>query len=236
MIIEEFRKYLSLHDLGKKRWHHVKKYVLFCQEKGYDYLQITYSQLQDYFLSVKGKSSNASTYNMYVWEIRLFYKFLVESERAPEIILETLKKMKPQKVERKIKAYVTKEELSSILHMAETFCTYMDITKMRALMYFMFFTGLRKGEILNLRRSDIDLEKRTVIVKTPTKNKIERVVPFPKRIAPVGKHKAIDFVQLLKDYFTIEGEISNAFNMSDMKFTFLFKSLQNTRLIIATLS
>ena len=201
-------------------------FVKFCEENKIDYLQITYGQLQDYFIKIREKSSNANTFNMHMWGVRLFYRFLIESGRLDESMYLLLRKIKQQKVERKIKTYVTKEELSSILYMAETFCTYMDITKMRALLYFMFYTGLRKGELLNLRRSDIDLENRTVIVKTPTKNKNERIVPFPKIITAIGKHKSINFVQLLKDYFTIEGEVSNAFNMSDMKFTFLFNSLE----------
>lgn len=226
MILEEYKKYLKLNGIHEKRWTTGRTFVEFCTSNNIDYLNLSYSQLQDYGLFLKNKKQMNNTYNINLFGMRLFFKFLIDSGRITEDKYELIKKLKPYKIEHKVKDYITKDELIEIIHMAETFISYIDIDKLRAILYFMFYTGLRRGEFCKLKRSDIDLVNRTVIVKTPTKNKWERVVPFPAKIAATKHQKSIDFVQLLKTYFVSEGENENAFNMNAPTLTYMFDQLK----------
>ncbi len=226
MIIDEFKKYLAINGLQLSRWNQAKTFTDFCAKNNIDYLNLTYAQLQDYGLFLKNKQNMPNTYNANIFGMRLFYKFLVESGKFSEDKYELLKKLKPAKVERKIRDYVTKDELIEIVHMAETFISYIDIDKLRAIMYFMFYTGLRRGEMCHLRRKDIDLVNHKVVVRTPTKNRVERVVPFPEKIAATKTQKSINFVHLLQAYFATEGEEENAFNMNQANLCNLFDQLK----------
>jgi len=73
-------------------------------------------------------------------------------------------------------------------------------TRDKALLYFAFFTGLRKKELYLLKRKNFDLEERTVKVIIP-KQKEERIVFYTKRVR--------DLIQI---YFSLEEEKKNAFN------------------------
>ena len=69
---------------------------------------------------------------------------------------------------------------------------------------------------LGLMVDYISLKERTVLVELPTKNRSERVVFFPKYLVPS-----------LQEYFLLEEEKKNAFNMSRMKFDYLIKQLRD---------
>jgi len=84
----------------------------------------------------------------------------------------------------------------------------------KALLYFLFFTGLRKGELVNLKRADFDLDKRTVKVFMPKVQK-ERITFFTSRV----KNR-------LKDYFLFEAEDKNAFNIGLNTVSNLLRKLQ----------
>ena len=74
--------------------------------------------------------------------------------------------------------------------------------KYQAISSLLFYTGLRLEELVNLKRSDINLEERIVTVRN-TKGKMDKVCPFTK-----------DTTKLIKIYFLREREISNAFNIT----------------------
>ena len=69
-----------------------------------------------------------------------------------------------------------------------------------AILYFMFYTGIRKSELSLIKRSDIDLKNKIVKI-TDKKNNHEMIIPIPKKIIPY-----------IREYFEIEPEILNAFN------------------------
>jgi len=226
-ILEEFKKYLILNGLDETRWRKALQYVKYCELNNLDYCNMTYSQFQDYGVSITRRTKESATFNACINTVKLFSKFLVDAGKANQTLVDDIKRIKLQKTERKIRAFITKDELTEILQMAETFVEYMDPVKMRAILYFMFYTGLRRNEIINLRRADIDLAKYTVIVKTPTKNRMERIVFLPRSISPTKTHHAVNVTKMLEDYFAIEGENENAFNMNARKFQVLFKNLKD---------
>ena len=62
------------------------------------------------------------------------------------------------------------------------------------------------GELINLKRVDINTEKHVATIRVPNKGKHERVVFFPKLVS-----------DLLIKYYSIEEEKENAFNLTYSK-------------------
>lgn len=226
-ILDDFKNYLTLKDYNLNYYYRIKPFLIFCDQQKIIYDQITFSDLQNYFLTLRNKQYDNGTINNHIKAVRSFYKFLIDHNLAQEKTLELIYKIKELKYNRKIKDYITKEELGEIIEMGETFYYPMDPLKLKALLYFLFYTGLRKNELVNLKRIDVDLMSRSVIVRIPTKNREERVVFFPKKIKGTSSNPVIDFPQLLGDYFASEAEINNAFNVTVRQLDYMIKILKD---------
>lgn len=86
--------------------------------------------------------------------------------------------------------------------------------KVKALLLFLFYTGIRKSELMNLKRSDIDLINCKAKIYEQKKKK-ERFVYFPKKI-----------VNSLVEYFNSESEKENAFNINRGRLDYIFEQLK----------
>lgn len=86
-----------------------------------------------------------------------------------------LKKIKPPKLTKSIPAFISKEDLQSILDKSKT-------RVLKELFTIGFYSGMRLGEIVNLVWDCVDFERRVIIVKNingfTTKNKKERTIPM----------------------------------------------------------
>ena len=161
----------------------------------------TEENLRNYLLDIRTKNT-PSTMNGYIKAIKSFLHFLNKDIKLP----------KYTKTEEKLPKYLTIKDLEDdLIPLIEII--YDDSFKIKTLLYFMFFTGLRRNEITNLKRTDFDLEKRTVKVLMQ-KVKRERIVPFTKKVS-----------DMLELYFSIEPETKNAFNLSGESIYNIFKKL-----------
>jgi integrase len=122
-------------------------------------------------------------------------------------------KLKP--AEKKKKDYITEDELKEIVEMGMSFCEQIDPYKLEVIMYFLFYTGIRRGEFLNLKRSDFDLPSNKAKIRIPTKNREERWIYFPKELTTI-----------IENYFNVDAEEYNAFNMTEAQLVFLMKQLK----------
>ena len=123
-------------------------------------------------------------------------------------------KIKLLKVERKIPDYLTEKEIEEAKkYLITYFSRKMTSTKIRALIDFMFVTGIRKAELLNLKRKDIDLEN--CKTKVFGKGEKERYIYFT------------DSVKIeIEDYFKTEVEEENAFCISLGQLHYLMKKIK----------
>ena len=204
----QFLKWLKVKDYSLIYNPLINKFLDYCLNNNINLFNINIKDhlaiINNYLLTLKNKNYTNGTINNYIKAIKLFYKFCVEYNYLPEDFIDrVVSKLKLLKTERKIKDFFTKQELAYIVRMGQTFYTCMPPLRLKAVLYFLFYTGLRKSELVNLKRQDIDLEENTVIVRAPTKNKEERVVFFPDSIK-----------DLLKKYFDSEPERINAFNVT----------------------
>ncbi len=147
--------------------------------------------LSNYFLELK-KSQTASSVNVSKSAVRSFLKFLNKDVIVPQI----------EKVAERLPEFITEDYFKdNVIPVIETCCK--NPLKMKAILYFMFYTGLRLGEIPLLKRENIDLDKRVIKFYIPKVKK--------ERLGLIASKKAKQFIQ---DYFSIEPEDTNAFNIS----------------------
>jgi len=197
-MLEKFKKYLILNDYAKNScsnyYYRIKE---FLQEVSIG--NISEETINKFFLERKEKLS-PETLNSYRKALKVFLKFLNKDIKIP----------KYAKVIQKVPDSISLEYIEEkIIPVVE--CIFENPLKVKTILYFMFWTGLRQGELLYLKRKNIDLKERTAIVLIP-KTKKELIVIFPE-----------DTANLMKLYFSIETEEENAFNlkMSTIKNIFL---------------
>lgn len=206
----------------------IKKFVPYCEKNNIKYNEITFDQLNKFFLELRemGLIDNG-TLNNYNKALRNFYKFLIrcnlvegEIENGKVInspSYKVLKQIKTLKETRKDRTYFTEQELKDILEMSIDLYQ-LEPTKTKAIVWTMFFTGVRPAEFRNLKRIDIDLKNGEAIIKErdrfSPKTYVERRVPLINEV--------INYIQ---KYFSTEPEKENAFNCTYSQFSTLFKKL-----------
>jgi integrase len=216
-VLNKFKNYLKLREYSPVYADVLKMYLEYCSRNAINYLDVNIEKLNNFLLYCKIERKNGSNQiNKHVKSLRFFYRYLREYSMIDENTLKEVEKLKLLRVENKIRPSVTIEELDKIIQHSINYDVSMDFMKVKSILYFMFYTGVRKGELLNLRRKDIDLEEAFAIIRVPVKNKKERKVYFPFRVS-----------RLLKSYFLIEPEVTNAFNMTHGQLEYFFTFLKN---------
>lgn len=201
-IIEKFKKYLQVNNLS---YSTVNSYIyhltfLLKQIKIDD---ITTESITDYYLSLKDKYS-PSTIAISKIALSNFLEFLnISGVKIP----------KNGKKRKSIPEFITLKFLeNNILPMVEVL--FDRPLKTKTVLYFMFYSGLRISEVASLKRSDFDLENKTVKIYSK-KNKTERIIPYPKKIKDI-----------LEIYFDIEAEEKGAFNIRIGGINTIFQKLK----------
>ena len=106
------------------------------------------------------------------------------------------------KTERKIPNYLTDKELDqAISYLITNHSKRMNPAKIETILYFLFYSAVRKNELLLLKRSDVNLEENCA--KVYGKGQKERIIYFPTKV----KDKLLRF-------FSSEVEETNAFNIT----------------------
>jgi len=215
-MLKKFEDYLKIVDYHYTYYIKIRSFLKFCGEKGIDYINLTFENYMEYIIYLKNKGWQNNTINNDIKAIRCFYKFLIREGSCNEELLKYIYKIKMLKETKKIHSYITEEELDEIVSMGMSFCYFIDPIKLRAILYFLFFTGLRKQEFINLKRENIDLDRLTVYVKGKIKNRMEREVPFTEKVK-----RNVDL------YFNTYPEITNAFNITIGQLAYLINDLKD---------
>lgn len=201
-LIAKFEIYLRFKDYSNIYLSPAKLFTDYCLDKKINIFDITFEELSWFILSKKNNSSLGYT-NNFIKAIKCFYNFLKDYNYPVDSVLMELKKIKLFQVETKIKDVVTLKEIDSLVVKSVAYGYFMHPYKIKAMLYFFYYTGVRRGEFLRLKREHVDLIKMQAIIKAPTKNKVERLVYFPVKVK-----------NILTRYFKSEPEFENAFNMT----------------------
>lgn len=119
---------------------------------------------------ILANNCSASYQNQVINAVKLFFRTLEGRQLNPELI----HRPKNSKL---LPNVLSKEEIKMILQAAGNF-------KHKAMLSLIYSCGLRRGELLKLRLSDIDAKRMLVIVKQ-AKGKKDRIVPLSEKILAI---------------------------------------------------
>ena len=176
----------------------------YLTEKNLVFDNLTKEQLAQYFTDKKYSSNSI---NNVIKSCRDLAKFL-KIEKHPSFEIRLLE------IDRKDPEYITYEELLAGIKAYSTYSNRgMDTLKCNAILKFLFFTGIRKGELFTLKREKINMVNCSVSI-WGQKDKTDRTVYFPDTI-----------IKDLSDYFGSEEEDINAFNITIPEMNYLAKKI-----------
>jgi site-specific recombinase XerD len=197
-LFQEFKDYLVLNGYSDLSYLSRLKFI----SKNLDLNNLT-QEIVSNFIITQRKDKSANTMNNYIHTLKIFFKF-------KNLIIELPGSFK---VDTKIPDYITPEYLDDkVIPTAE--CVFTRPERTKAILLFLYYTGIRQGEILKVKRKDIDLNSREVKLYQ-SKTKQERITYFPQKVA-----------NAFNVYFLIEPEGDNAFNVTKCTLTNIFRTLK----------
>jgi integrase/recombinase XerD len=206
-MLEQLEKYKNYCINLKKSlvyYDILKPFLIYLNKKQLNFLLLSKDDIANY---LQIKNYKTASINTLFNAIRSFCKY-------QDIDKHVIYQMKTLEPEKRQPHYITYDEL---LNAIKYYATYnnrgMSSMKCSALLKFLFFTGLRKSEILNLKREEIDLTNCAIKVYG-IKDKEERLVYFPDTL-----------IKELTDYFNSEPQESNAFNITKTELWWLTKKI-----------
>jgi len=151
----------------------LKKYAGYLKKEGIeDPKKIAHKDITDFLFLLRKKVSAVSISRL-ISTLRSFHKFLVREKVTlddPSHLIET------PKTDKKIPSFLTSEEVVKILKSPNL--KKSQGIRDRAILEFMYATGLRVSELAGLKSSDVNLD--VGFAKCKGKGSKERIVPFGK--------------------------------------------------------
>ena len=146
--LENYKKYLEGIKKSLVYYNYLRPFVAYLSEREIDFSLITKDQIANYLTE---KNYKTKSINTLLQAIKSFVGYL-------EIKEHSIYQMKLLQVEKRQPKYISYEELQDAIKYYATYNNRgMSSLKCNALLKFLFFTGLRKGELLALKREEIDL-------------------------------------------------------------------------------
>ena len=198
--LTEFKNWLTL---NKNSEYTVKTYYHKLKTFFNEYPEFTQETVNDFLQKRIENKSAPTTINLYIYSFKVYATFLKLDIELPKV----------KRVQSKIRSYINETELNDICIKLNVLTNNYD--KWSLILKFMFYTGLRLKEIVNLKRKDIDLEKNIILVKD-TKNGEERLIPFSDKLK-----------SLLENYFKNEQERKNTFNITKSTVKHICKTVKD---------
>lgn len=203
-LLEKYKNFLLARQLSLNYYNRIRVFLSWCEKNKIDYNNLCQDIITDFFNSQKYSSQSV---NASINAGRNFYTdFLGNNENEWQ-------RIQLVKTEQKRPEFLTEEEIKKVIKLLSiNNQNLLSPLKSDGLLTFLLYTGLRKGEILNLYRKDFNLDNKSVIIRVPNKGKKERIIFYPKEV----KEK-------LEKYFSSEPEVENAFNLSLAKINYIAK-------------
>lgn len=182
---------------------------------------ITTSHIRQYLLECQQKGNQAGTINTKLLRIRTFFNYCVESEYIKS---NPAKKIKRLKEDVKIDVF-TDEQIQQML-------AYYRRLKTRDKSYFAYRdymlivtllgTGLRRGEIINLKWSDVDFQNLSISVFGKSGRK--ESIPITEKLAKeLGAYKVFcEILENLSEYVFVDRKNQK---MTENALTIVFQNL-----------
>jgi len=195
--LTQFRQYLILNDIKPDNYLSIIKTIGKILQWDFSQEKIT-----DMFVNF---DKSIETYNMYIKALKKWSDCFNLNLQLPKI----------KRVERKLPQFIELEYIEKEIIPRLPYIFGKDLAlKVKAILLFLFYTGVRKSELITLKRNKINLLQRKAYIYE-VKKKRERIVFFPEKVAEV-----------LVEYFKSEEEKLNAFNLTKERLAYIFRKLK----------
>jgi len=166
--LNDYKNWLILNNCSSG----ITVYIPRLLEYFHKYAELTEENINQFIVDKKNKKLSEEYLNNYIKAIKSYCKFAQLNIRLPRAF----------KVTQKLQQYVSLDffENQIVKDLPEIF-TSIDIKKVETILYFMFFSGLRKSEILMLKKEHFNFKEAECKVYIP-KRKEERLIPLTERI------------------------------------------------------
>jgi integrase/recombinase XerC len=199
-MLESFINYLE-HE--KRASHHTvlayqkdleqfRDFCLLSFEKE-DICKVGYSEIRAWIIDLVEQGLSPLSVNRKMATLRSFFKFLM---RSGEITQDPTYKLKALKTPKRLPEFVQEDAIEKILDVL-IYPVDFDGQRDRMVMEFLYLTGVRLSELLELKWKDIDLYSEGVKVKG--KRKKERIIPITSSL----KKNIISYKKVFEETFLI---------------------------------
>jgi len=150
----------------------LEEYLLFLKQEELSYLSIEPSDIRFYLSYIKEQKNNKNTtVNRKLSAVRGFYSFLEKEEKISVNYYQAVRNLKTEKL---LPRYFEHRELEELFQVIDT---SMPLgLRNRAILEVLYTTGVRVGELVNIKVSDIDFSN--LSIKILGKGNKERYVYF----------------------------------------------------------
>jgi len=180
MSIKPFLDYLLLEKKYSRHTHKAYRadlqsfevFIAESQPETEGIEQVTYREIRSWIVSLIQQGNSNRTVNRKLSVLRSFYKFLVRSEL---IEVSPLKEHKALKIASKVPLPFSEQEVLDAIEGDFYPDNYLGVLQKTVLSLF-YYTGIRRSELIELKRSHVDLDQGTI--KVLGKRNKERLIPL----------------------------------------------------------
>lgn len=158
-IFDKFKTFLKAKGNSKRTidyyiWH-TKKFLEYTEAKFSDFWNLKKFR-ERYYIIIDRESLGNDSKKKFLKCARIFSDFLLQEEVIEENVA---RKINPPKVQTRLPIPIEDEEISSIFYAIEKKWTWFLKLRNSILIETFLYTGLRRNELLNLKREDITENK-----------------------------------------------------------------------------
>ncbi len=203
MLIEHFIEYLK----NEKRYSphttvsyrvDLNQFAGFVRERyNVDSLSsVSYPMVRAWLMFLlEERSLSARTVNRKLSSLKSFCRFMI---RSGLIKTSPLDKITSPKTRKRLPLFIEEEKLSGLLDNTDFGDDYTGVRN-RMIIEMLYHTGIRRSELINLRKNDVDLPEMTL--RVVGKGNRERLIPLSRRFASF----AGEYLKLREDFFRSSG-------------------------------
>ncbi len=147
------------------------KYNEYLKAQKKNYLKVKYIDISEYIIFLKKSNYKSTTINRNISTLRSFYKYLEVNNRISSNPFNLIKGVKKEK---KLPNYFKYQEFETMLNTLNEDSTLN--VRNRLILELLLATGVRVGELVNIKLSDINIKEREI--KVLGKGKKSRIVYF----------------------------------------------------------
>ncbi len=168
----------------------IEQFISYFEENE---LEVNRDNVRDYISNIFVLTKNKATLSRKISSLKTFYNYLVKFGIVSKNVFDSISS---PKLDKKMPEILTENEINTFLdNLSEE--KFIDIRN-KAIFEFIYATGMRISEVVNLRIEDINFNDN--LVRIMGKGKKERIVPFN----DYSKELLLRYIKRAKEKFNIE--------------------------------